>query len=253
MSGSAGLKTLSDLSPNLDAVDELFRLFSVKTPTYSAADPSFRQAIDSLIMSYVIPKEEDERLFVAKFLQDIPSGYPVPFKGVTSPFGVRVHPVHGSRLPHNGVDLRAPLGTPVVSTADGVVEFAGVRRKNDPSGRLIIIHHNHGFKTSFGHLKKILVKKGDFVKKGDTIGLSGQSGVVDGPHLHYGVRYLLKAKNPAPFMTLSVKNFKGIFQSEQEIQWSHLVDRIKASVQQNQHHPSYQLVEGRSSLNKRTR
>jgi hypothetical protein len=224
---------LSDLSPNLDAVEDLFSAFSVKIPTHTApdpADPGFKKVIDSLILSYLPPMDSENGSFKLRMLREIPSGFPVQFKGVTSSFGMRIHPIHGVEKPHNGVDLRAALGSAVVSTADGVVEFTGVQKEYRARGRFIVVNHNHGFRTQYGHLQKILVKSGDFVKKGQVIGLSGKSGVTDGPHLHYQVSFLKDIKDPVHFMEWGVNNFESLFELEQGIRWSLLIDQVNAGI-----------------------
>lgn len=102
---------------------------------------------------------------------------------VSSPFNPkRLHPVTGRRAPHNGVDLATPTGTPVHSTGDGVVTRIG----NHPyAGKYIDIDHNGSFETRYLHLSKIMVKRGERVKRGEKIALSGDTGRTTGPHLHF--------------------------------------------------------------------
>lgn len=102
---------------------------------------------------------------------------------VTSSFNpARLHPVTGRHAPHNGVDTAAPMNTPVMSTGDGIVSRIG----NHPyAGRYIVIDHSGTFKTRYLHLNKVLVKRGQSVKRGQRIALSGNSGRTTGPHLHF--------------------------------------------------------------------
>ncbi|EKO3773060.1 peptidoglycan DD-metalloendopeptidase family protein [Vibrio metschnikovii] len=94
----------------------------------------------------------------------------------------RRHPVTGRITPHNGTDFAAPTGTPVVSTGDGVV----VMTRNHPyAGNYITIQHGSTYMTRYLHLSKILVQKGQKVTRGQRIGLSGATGRVTGPHIHY--------------------------------------------------------------------
>jgi murein DD-endopeptidase MepM/ murein hydrolase activator NlpD len=88
---------------------------------------------------------------------------------------------------HCGIDLAVDIGMPVMATADGQVEFASRR---GGYGKLVIVDHLNQFKTRYAHLSEIKVRKGDYVKRGDIIGLVGETGVVTGPHLHYEVRIL---------------------------------------------------------------
>ena len=85
---------------------------------------------------------------------------------------------------HNGVDIAAMLNDPVVATAPGLVVFRG---KQDDLGNTIIIKHNETFKTVYAHLNRTMVQRGDWVKRGETIGVVGMTGKTSGPHLHYEV------------------------------------------------------------------
>ena len=111
----------------------------------------------------------------ARVLELIPNGSPVPYKGISSKFGYRTHPITHQREMHKGTDLKAAMDTPIYATADGVVEFAGSRNTKG-YGRLIILDHAYGFRTYYGHLHKIEVTNGQVLKKGDLIGYSGNSG-----------------------------------------------------------------------------
>jgi murein DD-endopeptidase MepM/ murein hydrolase activator NlpD len=119
----------------------------------------------------------------------VPSIIPVDMTDgrVSSEFGMRVHPVHKVRRMHCGIDLAVDTGTPVVATADGVVEFASRR---GGYGNLVIVDHLTGFKTRYAHLSKFEVEVGDYVRRGDIVGLVGMTGTATGPHLHYEVRIL---------------------------------------------------------------
>ena len=106
--------------------------------------------------------------------------------------------------PHNGVDFAAPNGTPIHTTADGTVSFAGWE---GGYGRLIKIRHAFGIETRYAHLSKIRVKKGQRVSRGDRIGDMGNSGNSTGTHLHYEVREGGKAVNPMRY----IKAAKDVF------------------------------------------
>jgi murein DD-endopeptidase MepM/ murein hydrolase activator NlpD len=238
----SNLGLISDLSPTLDAVSEVFQQFSVKKITMARPDSSHKEWVDSFAMNYQPPVDHENVTFKRQVLAEIPSGSPVTFKGVTSSFGNRIHPLHKIKRKHNGVDLRAVIGTPVVSTADGVIEFAGSMKKHRAFGKFIVVYHNHGFQTQYGHLKEILVKQGDFVKKGEVIGISGNTGFTDGPHLHYEVHFLQKAKDPLHFVRWTEKDFDSLFRVEKGVKWIRLVDRIVARMQ-NMQRSSHQLAQ----------
>ncbi|WP_158654146.1 M23 family metallopeptidase, partial [Helicobacter ailurogastricus] len=93
-------------------------------------------------------------------------------------------------------------------------------------GRLIKLYHPFGFKTYYAHLKKIVVKNGEFVKKGQLIAYSGSSGMSTGPHLHYEVRFMDKPINPMFFIEWNMKDFDFIFTQERNIAWQSLLTII---------------------------
>ncbi|SNT74335.1 Murein DD-endopeptidase MepM and murein hydrolase activator NlpD, contain LysM domain [Paracoccus seriniphilus] len=98
---------------------------------------------------------------------------------------------------HEGIDMAAPVGTPIYATGDGVVTFAG---RQNGYGNLIKIQHELGVETRFGHLSRIRVKKGQRVSQGDLIGDMGNTGRSTGPHLHYEVRMKGRAVDPMTFI-----------------------------------------------------
>lgn len=112
---------------------------------------------------------------------------PVRNARFTSPFGPRFHPILKRWRPHNGVDWAAPTGTPVMASADGVVEFAGWKGGN---GNLVVIRHNDTYQSYYAHLHRFRrgLKKGQEVEQQDVIGYVGNTGLSTAPHLHYGVK-----------------------------------------------------------------
>ncbi len=159
-------------------------------------------------------------------LNTIPSGSPVePFKGYTSKYGSRYHPVLKRQDFHKGLDFKAPVGTTLLASADGVVEFAGWN--SGGFGNLVIISHAYGFKTYYAHMDKISVKVGEILRRGEKIGTSGKTGRVSGPHLHYEVLYLGKRVDPMSFTEWRLDNYEYLFKNEKGINWKELVDMIK--------------------------
>lgn len=104
---------------------------------------------------------------------------------ISSPFGYRTHPVTGEKRLHNGIDLAVPVGTQVRCPMDGTV--SSVFYSNE-GGNQITIKHSNGFQTGYAHLSKVLVKKGEKVKRGNVIALSGNTGRSTGPHVHLTLR-----------------------------------------------------------------
>ena len=110
--------------------------------------------------------------------------YPVQNKYITSHYGMRKDPISGVLSFHTGIDLRADTGTNVTAALDGVVS---VITENWLYGKYIIITHNNGYKTLYGHLNSYSVKEGDTVARGKKIGESGNTGYSTGPHLHFSI------------------------------------------------------------------
>jgi len=117
------------------------------------------------------------------YLASLPDHWPVNGR-MTSPFGNRKSPFGGGSIEfHDGIDLAADYGEPVSAAADGVVVYTGYR---GGYGRTVIISHSlSGYKTSYCHLSKSLVKHGERVSKGQKIALAGSTGRSTGPHLHF--------------------------------------------------------------------
>ncbi|MCK9473145.1 peptidoglycan DD-metalloendopeptidase family protein [Sulfurimonas sp.] len=159
---------------------------------------------------------------MATLMQFVPSGSPIKYNGITSSFGYRIHPTLNSRELHRGIDMRASLDTPVYATGDGLVEWAGFHEKSG-FGNLVILEHIYGFKSYFAHLNKVVIKSGSFVKKGDLIAYTGNSGMSSGPHLHYEIRFIQRPVDPMAFVKWSVENYNDIFEKEKQIPWQSLI------------------------------
>ena len=118
---------------------------------------------------------------------------------VTSKYGYRPHPVTGRYQHHEGIDFRAATGTRVYASKSGKVIFAG--RKNG-YGKIVGIEHQGNFTTWYGHLSQIRVKVGQTVSQGKVIGLSGNTGISTGPHLHFEIRYKGRSEKPTTYITI---------------------------------------------------
>ena len=165
-------------------------------------------------------------LLKTTLLRNVPNGSPVEYRGVTSSYGWRASPEDGEREFHPGVDLRAAKGTPVRAPADGVVEYAGYHKKSG-YGNLLIISHNYGFRTFYGHLDRFAVASGDFVRKGEVVAYTGNTGRSNGPHLHYEIWQIQRRLNPLPFVKWSLKNYDSIFDKEAHVKWDSLVEGVQ--------------------------
>ena len=130
-----------------------------------------------------------------------------PVEGpITGAFGERIDPFNGEGAFHSGVDIGATIGQAIVAPADGVILFADFM---GGYGRAVVIDHNHGITTRYGHLKSFAVFPGEHVHRGDTIGYVGDSGRSTGPHLHYEVRINDIPVNPHKYMRTTYAHVGG--------------------------------------------
>lgn len=125
-------------------------------------------------------------------------------------FGLRMHPVLGIYKTHSGLDIIADVGASVFASGDGVVEHA--KRSGGGYGNAVLISHGYGYQSLYAHLSKILVHEGQKVKRGDLIAISGKTGLVSGPHLHYEVHYRGVKQNPIDYFLDDVlpQNYKTL-------------------------------------------
>jgi len=179
----------------------------------SDTDTSLQERVDLATVT-------SEEMFA--LMQHVPNGSPIEYRGITSKYGYRTHPTLLRKEFHRGSDMKAPMKTPIYATADAIVEWASIHKRSG-YGNLIILDHSFGFKTYFGHLNKIVVKSGQFIKRGDLIGYTGNSGMSNGPHLHYEVRFIQRALNPFWFVKWNVANYKSIFEKEKNVPWQSLI------------------------------
>jgi murein DD-endopeptidase MepM/ murein hydrolase activator NlpD len=121
-----------------------------------------------------------------------------PTRGrVTSGFGFRRHPVFGTEEMHTGIDIGAPLGTPVVSARAGRVVTAGWE---GGYGKLVVVDHGDGLTTAYSHLSQIAVQVGQILEPGDVIGQVGNTGFSTGPHLLFEIRIHGRPLNPLKYL-----------------------------------------------------
>ncbi|HRY83303.1 MAG TPA: M23 family metallopeptidase [Candidatus Cloacimonadota bacterium] len=124
-----------------------------------------------------------------------PSIYPA-FGNISDDYGMRIDPFSSELAFHHGVDISNEVGTPIYATADGVI----VSTKYEPGyGKYILIDHENGYETIYGHMAGFKVRTGDRVHKGQIIGVMGSTGQSTGPHVHYEVRIGNTKVNPGSF------------------------------------------------------
>lgn len=110
---------------------------------------------------------------------------PIEVTRISSPYGYRTHPITKERHFHNGIDLPAPIGTPIKATRDG--EILSIYT-NEIGGLQMIAKHDNNYRTGYAHLSKVILKKGEKFKQGDIIALVGNTGRSTGAHLHLTLR-----------------------------------------------------------------
>lgn len=164
---------------------------------------------------YIQTKSFDEIAKMAKNKEELwactPAIQPISnqeLKRLASGFGMRIDPIYKVSRMHAGIDFSAERGTPIYATADGVIKT--VRYDLGGFGNYVVIDHGFGYETLYGHMDKQLVKVGQKVKRGETIGLVGSTGKSTAPHVHYEVHVNGKAINPVHYF------FQGVTPEEYE-------------------------------------
>jgi murein DD-endopeptidase MepM/ murein hydrolase activator NlpD len=130
----------------------------------------------------------------------LPAAWPITGR-LEGGYGERNDPFSGEGAMHTGIDISAPVGTPVKVTADGAVIHANW---NGGYGRCVIVDHGNGYQTWYAHLSRMDVVEGQELRQGDIVGLVGATGRATGPHLHYEVRIHSTPVNPYRFMQRSL-------------------------------------------------
>jgi murein DD-endopeptidase MepM/ murein hydrolase activator NlpD len=128
----------------------------------------------------------------------LPQNTPVPAGFVGSGFGTRLDPFSGQMAMHAGLDFAAPVGTPILAAAGGVVSAA---EYNAAYGNMLVIDHGNGLQTLYAHASKLEVRAGEIVRKGQQIAQVGSSGRSTGSHLHFEVHVNGTPQNPARFLS----------------------------------------------------
>tara|TARA_Y100000589_G_scaffold331432_1_gene384954 strand:+ start:16647 stop:17627 length:981 start_codon:yes stop_codon:yes gene_type:complete len=177
---------------------------------------------------FIQSKSFDEVIKLAKNKNDmlacIPAIQPISneeLSRMSSGFGRRIDPIYKTKKFHYGMDFAAPIGTPIYATGNGTIEKIKKTRSKKDYGNYILINHGYDYQSFYAHLDKVLVKKGQKVKRGDLIGHVGNTGKSTAAHLHYEVRYKREKINPINFYhsDLSPEEYEQmLFMASQENQ-----------------------------------
>lgn len=138
--------------------------------------------------------------------EQLPSGSPVARDWISSPFGNRVDPIHGRKAFHAGIDFVGKPGSPILAAGAGVVTFAGAK---DEYGITVGISHGDNLLTHYAHHSELKVEVGDVVRRGDTVGLMGNTGRATGYHVHFEVEKSGQQIDPQKFLTRLEPDFAG--------------------------------------------
>ena len=163
----------------------------------------------SALMAEIDKKEKElsEKQYQEKLAQQAAAGNappsnaswvcPVPYYTLTSPFGMRVHPISGKWKMHNGVDMACAQGTPIYAAKSGKVTVASWQNS---AGNYVSINHGDGFSSIYMHMTHYIVSPGQYVNAGQVIGYVGSTGGSTGPHLHFGISYNGSYVNPMQYI-----------------------------------------------------
>ena len=195
---------LSNRIKSLNSVKENLKLNNVELVSYDTINELVDNAMideevsDSIVLKRTLDNNIAQLNDLEKFINAMPFSEPIQSLYVSSKYGTRLDPFLKTPREHHGVDLVGSYLAKITAPADGKIVFVGSK---SGYGNVIIIEHDYGLKTVYGHLNSFNVKKGDKVKRGDLLGLQGSTGRSTGQHLHYeiikgkGLRY-----NPIEFM-----------------------------------------------------
>ena len=192
----------------------LFVVFISVTSIVFMSEQQHNKELESILEKYKVTEEKlGEKLLTTllekkqyeTYFDSLPFGNPIKKVIVNSVYGWRFHPVDSCYKYHNGIDLKAKMNTPIYAVGSGKVIFSSWKYGY---GKVIILQHPFHNRSLYAHLNKSLVVDGQNVVKGDKIGLSGRSGKVSGPHLHYEIRLKNKSINPFEYLQISSLNIE---------------------------------------------
>lgn len=196
----------------MNGYDKSFRAFGVGGRRYDAEGQAFEPAVSEEILSSTLKNRQLQGKidFANTSFRQIEefvryrhnlwehTPFVMPTKGqITSGFGLRMHPVLGEEKFHEGLDIANSRWTPIYATADGIVTTCN---SNGNFGNLVVLDHGNGYQTKYGHMTKIMVEKGQLVKRYSLVGYMGDSGRATGIHLHYEVHRDGAPQNPEKYI-----------------------------------------------------
>lgn len=206
-------KTLAEKKQQLDAnednmekteimLENMVAIKNTKLEQLSKSEIELHEKISEYQEQILEVEKEIKLLAIASVGSEYIGGimaWPVPgYTRITSPFGMRTHPITGVYKLHTGVDIGAPMGSTFIAANDGIVIKA---EYNGAYGNMVIIDHGGGVTTLYAHGSEILVEVGQSVLRGDPVLLVGSTGYSTGPHAHFEVRTNGVYQNPLDYIT----------------------------------------------------
>jgi len=196
-------KAMAGLKSRSKSIESILRAVGIKIKIKSSSKNSGGPFVPLSDNTY-----DDLTFKVDSYLdavQAMPLGPPL-MGTITSKYGRRIDPINHKPGFHSGIDIRQKAGSKIMTTADGIVQEQG---RSAGNGNYVFIKHGQGFVTKYLHMQKALVKKGQKVKRGQVIGLVGNTGRSTGAHLHYEIVYKNKTVNPLRFVRIARYVSKG--------------------------------------------
>lgn len=213
----------SDVVAYMLKQDKANGVFTKQLVSYEPLLPSVKDKMEEIF------EDVSQRL---QLLYNLPSGKPLIIDSyLSSGFGPRRHPISDRFQVHEGIDMPLRIGDKVLTTADGTIAFVG---RKAGYGFTVRVDHRFGLRTTYAHLDKILVNRGDIVKKGQIIAEGGNSGISTGPHLHYEISYLGRPINPYYFYNWNLANFDSIFSKHKNIKWQQITEALQTEAREKE-------------------
>lgn len=184
--------------------DQLLRQMVAQGMEYEALLDASEEKQEALMEQLAQAEQELEEALAKEEAEKIPSvseeGWmtPVTSYRLTSPFGMRDHPILGYPRMHNGVDMACPAMTPIYASRSGVVSVAAYQA--DGAGNYVQLNHGDGYRSIYMHMTYYTVSVGQYVQQGQIIGYVGNTGLSKGDHLHFGISYNGTYVNPMEYL-----------------------------------------------------
>jgi len=208
------LEAQNDIEEKSEEVDRLLRELIAQGDAYEALLEESEKTQEALMQELAQKESEYDAALYQQWLENQGSAdepnpdppvqntsqwlTPLPYYTLTSPFGMRFHPILGYNRMHNGVDLAAAAGTPIYASRSGVVTTAAYQPEG--AGYYVQLDHGDGYRSIYMHMTSYIVSYGEFISAGQVIGYVGNTGLSKGNHLHFGISFQGTYVNPMEYI-----------------------------------------------------